>query len=54
MNERLRSFSKNTKGCDLVLSPSLSLPAAAGVIRMVRWWIEMLTFLRMGDVAEML
>ena len=54
MNERLMSFSRNTKVCGLALSPSLSLPAAAGVIRIVRWWIEMLTFLRMGDVAEML
>ena len=54
MNERLKSFNRNTKVCDLALSPSLSLPTAAGVIRIVCLWIEMSTFFRIGDVAEML
>lgn len=52
MNERLKSFNEGTKVCDLALSPSLSLPTAEGMIRIVHSWIEMLTFSQTGDVAE--
>ena len=54
MNDRLRSFSRKTKVCDFTLSVSLSLLTAEGMMRIVRVWIDISTFFRIGDAAEIL